>query len=71
MKEALVDPLKILLPLLSTKLFIMKQFVKALPKVGPCFMYICIKFKYLSDAKIKERIFVGLEVRQLIQDEKF
>ena len=35
-------------------------------------MYLCDKFKYLSDAKIKEGIFVGPEITNLIlvHDEK-
>ena len=71
MKEALVDPLKILLLPLHIKLGIMKQFLKALPQDGPYFIYLCDKFKYLSNAKIKEGICVGPEIRKLIQDEKF
>ena len=63
MKEGLVDLLKILLPPLHIVLGIMKQFVKALPKDGPCFIYLCDKFKHLSKAKIKEGIFVGPEIR--------
>ena len=70
MKKALVEPLKILLPPLHIKLGIMKQFVKTLPN-GPCFMYLCDKCKYLSNAKIKEGIFVGPEIKKLIQDGKF
>ena len=61
MKEALVDPLTILLPPLHIKLGIMK----ALPKDGLCFMYLCDQFKYLSDAKIKEAIFVAPLIRKL------
>ena len=70
-KETLVDPLKILLPPLHIKLGITKQFLKVLSKDGPSFMYIWDKFKYLSDAKIKEGIFVEPEIRKLIHDEKF
>ena len=54
MKEALVDPLKILLPPLHIKLGIIKQFVKVLPKEGPSFMYLSDKVKYLSNVKNKE-----------------
>lgn len=70
-KEALVDRSKILLPPLHIKLGIMKQFVKALPKDGPCFKYLCDKFQHLSDAKIKEGVFVGPEIRKLMQDANF
>ena len=44
----------------------MKQFVKALPKDGACFMQLCDKFNHLSDAKIKEGIFVGPDIRKLM-----
>jgi hypothetical protein len=37
----------------------MKQFIKALPKEGECFKYICKMYPGLSDAKLKEGIFVG------------
>lgn len=46
----------------------MKQFVKALDKDGECFKYLCTKFVHLSDAKIKEGIFVGPQIRQLMRD---
>ena len=69
MKETLVESLKILLPPLHIKLGIMKQFLKVQRKDGRCFMYLCDKCKYLSNAKFKEGIFVGPEVKKLIQDE--
>ena len=40
------------LPPLHIKLGLMKQFVKALPKEGPCFKYLTAKFPGLSDAKL-------------------
>lgn len=43
--------------LLHIELGLMKQYVKALPKDGKCLEYICSKFPYLSDAKLKEGIF--------------
>jgi hypothetical protein len=49
----------------------MKQFVKALPKTGNCFMYPCKKFPRLSEAKLKEGVFVGPDIRKLIFDEGF
>ena len=61
-KEALVELLKIPLPPLHIKLGIMKHFVKD----GLCFMHLCDKFMYLSDAKIKEGIFVRPEIRKLM-----
>ena len=49
----------------------MKQFVKALNKDGKCFKYIRKKFVHLSDGKLKEEIFVGPQIRQLMRDEEF
>jgi hypothetical protein len=51
--KSLVDPKKILLPPLHIKLGIMKQFVKALPKTGNFFKYLCKTFPHLSEAKLK------------------
>ena len=58
LNDTLVDPKKILLPPLHIKLGLMKQFVKALPKDGDCFTYLCSKFPHFSEARLKERIFV-------------
>ena len=49
----------------------MKQFVKALNKDGDCFKYISSKFSFLSEAKLKEGIFVGPNIRSLMKDEIF
>jgi hypothetical protein len=49
----------------------MKNFVKAMDKNGTGFMYLKHKFPRLSDAKIKEGIFVGPQIRELIKDEQF
>ncbi|GBO40623.1 hypothetical protein AVEN_222905-1 [Araneus ventricosus] len=43
-RENLVDPKKVLLPPLHIKLGLMKHFVKALPKEGECFEYLCDQF---------------------------
>jgi hypothetical protein len=55
---SLVDPQKVLLPPLHIKLSIMKQFVKALDKSGSCFQCLGRKFAALSEAKVKEGIFM-------------
>lgn len=70
-KQQLVDPAKILLPPLHIKLGLMKQFVKALDKNGNCFQYLMLKFTNKSEAKIKEGIFDGPEIRKCFRDEKF
>ncbi|GFX88832.1 uncharacterized protein TNCV_2575391 [Trichonephila clavipes] len=49
----------------------MKQFVKALDKEGECFKYLCEQFPGLSDAKLKQGIFVGPDIRKLLKDETF
>jgi hypothetical protein len=69
--KSLVDPKKILLPFLHIKLGIMKKFVEALPKIGNCFKYLCKRFPPLSEAKLKEGIFVGPDIRKIRFDEGF
>lgn len=49
----------------------MKQFVKALPKDGNTFKYLCLSFPTLSDAKLKEGIFTGPNIRKLLKDAEF
>ena len=49
----------------------MKQFVKAIPKHGDCFKYLCKKFPGLSEAKLKEAIFVGPDIHKLMKDKEF
>jgi hypothetical protein len=71
LRKSLVDLKKILLPPLLIKLGMMKQFVKALPKTGHCFKYLCKKFPPLSEAKLKEGTFVGPNIRNLMFDENF
>ena len=66
--ESLVDPKQVLLPPLHIKLGIMKQLVKALPKDGEIFKYLSSKFPRLSEAKPKEGIFVGPDIRKLMND---
>lgn len=71
LRQNLVSREKILLPPLHIKLGLMKQFVKALKKDGSCFQYLCTKFPFISDAKLKEGIFVGPQIRELMKDENF
>ncbi|GBL89248.1 hypothetical protein AVEN_95287-1 [Araneus ventricosus] len=47
----------------------MKQFVKALPKEGECFKYLCDQFPPLSEAKLKECVFAGPGIRKMMEDE--
>jgi hypothetical protein len=71
LRKSLVDPKKILLPPLRIKLGMIKQSVKALPKTENCFKYLCKKFPYLSEAKLKDGVFVGPDIRKLMLDEDF
>ncbi|GBL83358.1 hypothetical protein AVEN_110670-1 [Araneus ventricosus] len=49
----------------------MKRFVKALPKEGECFKYLCDRFPGLSEAKLKEGVFIGPDNRKIMKDENF
>lgn len=69
--KPLVEPSKILLPPLHIKLGLMKQFVKALNKDGSCYAYLANKFSAISDAKLKEGIFDGPQIRTMLRDEAF
>jgi hypothetical protein len=69
--QPLVDSQKIIMPPLHIKLGLMKQFVKALPKDGACFNYLCLKFPALSQEKLKEGIFIGPQINNLFKDQEF
>lgn len=69
--KSLVDPSKVLIPPLHIKLGLMKQFVKALDVNGKCFQYLVSKFPKLSDAKLKEGVFDGPQIRTMFRDAKF
>jgi len=49
----------------------MKNFVKGMDKTGRGFQCVRNKFPNVSDAKIKEGIFIGPQIRQLMQDKQF
>ena len=67
----LVLPEKIYLPPLHIKLGLMKNFVKGMDRTGRGFEYVRIKFPNVSDAKIKEVIFIGPQIRELMHDKQF
>lgn len=46
----------------------MKNFVKAMDKNGDGFTYLKSVFPKISDAKLKEGIFVGPQIRKLMKD---
>jgi len=61
-------------PPLHIKLGIMKNFVKGMDKTGRGFEYLRNEFPNVSDAKIKEGIFIGPpppQIRGLMQDKQF
>ena len=64
-------PKKVFLPPLHIKLGLIKQFVKTLSKDGDTFKYLTSKFPGLSEAKLKEGILIGPDIRKLVKDELF
>jgi len=69
--QKLVEPSKILLPSMHLKLGLIKNSVKAMNQGETAFSYLWEKFPELSEAKLKEGIFFGPQVRDLIKDEYF
>ena len=49
----------------------MIEFSKILQKNKSCFQFFKVTFPKISDAKIKEAIFVGSQIRQLLDNENF
>ena len=68
---ALAEWHKVPLPPPHIKLGLMKNFVKAKDRTGSAFKYLAEKFPRLSEAKIKEGVFMGPQVRKLFRDDMF
>lgn len=66
--EPLVDPKNVLLPPLHIKL---GNFVKAMDRNGRGFLHLKQTFPRLSEAKMKEGIFVGPQIRKIMKDDVF
>ncbi|GBM87662.1 hypothetical protein AVEN_169804-1 [Araneus ventricosus] len=49
----------------------MKIFVKALDREGVAFLHLRNKFKHLSEAKVKEGVFIGPQIKADFRDEEF
>ncbi|GBM18039.1 hypothetical protein AVEN_75480-1 [Araneus ventricosus] len=49
----------------------MEIFVKALDREGVTFLHLRNKFKHLSDAKVKEGMFIGPQIKAVFRDEEF
>ncbi|KAL6481179.1 hypothetical protein MHYP_G00092590 [Metynnis hypsauchen] len=69
--EPLVDPRKVLMPPLHIKLGLIKQFVRALDKESRAFNYLQDIFPKLSEAKIKAGVFVGPQIKKIIECSEF
>jgi len=67
--QPLVELCKILLSSMYLKFGLMKNFVKALNREEAAFTYVWEKFPRLSEAKLKEGVFIGPQIRDLIKDE--
>lgn len=61
----------VILPPLHIKLGLMKNFVKALDPDSAAMQYMRTFFPKLSEAKVKEGIFVGPQIRKLLNDDEF
>ncbi|GBP10628.1 2-phosphoxylose phosphatase 1 [Eumeta japonica] len=70
-EEPLAQSEKIFPPPIHIKLGLMKNLVKAMNKDGGGFQYLKTKFPRISDAKMKEGIFVGPQIRELMKDSNF
>jgi hypothetical protein len=69
--EPLVNPRDVYLPPPHIKLGLMKIFVKALGTDGQAFTYLRNKFPKLSEAEVKQGIFIGPQIRDIMQDPDF
>jgi hypothetical protein len=49
----------------------MKNFIKNMDRTGSAFKYLAEKFPRLSEAKIKEGVFVGPQICKLFRDNMF
>ena len=70
-ENPLVDINNVLLSSLHILLGLMKNFVKALNKNGAAFQHLSTMFPGLSAAKLKEGIFVGPQIREVLKDTDF
>ena len=62
----LIGRSKILLPSLHIKLGLAKQYVKSLKPTSRAFRYIRQMFPSISEAKVKEGILVGPQIRRML-----
>ena len=69
--EPLIEPHKVLMPLLHIKLGLIKQFVTALDKESAVFKYLQDRFPKLSEVKVKDGIFIGPQIKNIIECYEF
>jgi len=69
--QPLVEQSKILLPSMNLKLGLMKNFAKSMNQEEAACTYLWEKFPRLSEAKMKEVIFIGPQIQDIIKDEHF
>ena len=69
--EPLIEPQKLLMPPLHIKLGLIKQFVTALDKESAAFKYLQVLFPKLFEAKVKAGIFVGPQIKKIIECDEF
>jgi hypothetical protein len=69
--EPLVNPQDVRLPPLHIKVWLMKIFVKALDREGQAFAYLSNKFPKLNKARMKDRTFIGPQIREIMLDLDF
>lgn len=69
--EPLIDPQKVLMPPLHIKLGLIKQFVTVLDKESAAFKYLKHLFPKLSEAKVNAGIFVGPQIKKIIECDEF
>ena len=69
--DPLVDTKNVIFPPLHIKFGVFKNFVKAIVRNGNALDYLKFKCPKHSEAKIKEGVFIGLQIRELMQDSEF
>ncbi|XP_076312338.1 uncharacterized protein LOC143225953 [Tachypleus tridentatus] len=69
--EPLVDFQKVLVPPLYIKLGLIEQFVTALDKESAAFKYLRDFFPKLSEAKVKAGVFVGPQIKKILECTEF
>lgn len=69
--KPLIKEENMILRLVHIKLGLVKNFVKALNRDSDAFKYLHTIFPHFSNAKIKEGIFLGPQMRKLLNDNQF